>query len=89
MSPPAFVLTLAIRAYQFFVRPLLAPACRFTPSCSTYAIDALRTHGALCGVCLASWRVLRCNPFVPGGHDPVPPAGTLTCRPFPKSFRAR
>ena len=72
MSPLARCLALLVRAYQFIVRPLLPPACRFVPSCSEYAIEALRTHGALRGGLLASWRILRCNPFVPGGYDPVP-----------------
>lgn len=73
VSPAAAVLAGAVRAYQFTVRPLLGPNCRFEPSCSCYAIDALRTHGAARGSLLAARRVLRCNPWTPGGYDPVPP----------------
>lgn len=72
MSPAARVLALLVRAYQLVGRPLLPPACRFVPSCSDYALEALRTHGAVRGAGLAAWRVARCNPFVPGGYDPVP-----------------
>jgi len=49
--------------------------CRFEPSCSRYALDALERHGALKGALLAVWRVLRCNPLSKGGYDPVPPPG--------------
>lgn len=62
-----------VRGYQLFVSPLLGPRCRFYPSCSTYAIQALRRHGPLRGLVLASWRLLRCNPWNRGGIDPVPP----------------
>ena len=73
MTAVATALALAVRAYQVVVRPLLPPACRFVPSCSAYAIEALHTHGALRGTWLASWRVMRCNPFCAAGYDPVPP----------------
>jgi putative membrane protein insertion efficiency factor len=66
------MLALLVRAYQLVVRPILPPSCKFVPSCSDYAIEALRTHGALRGVKLAGWRILRCNPFTAGGYDPVP-----------------
>lgn len=62
-----------MRGYQLVVSPWFAPRCRYYPSCSTYAIGALRTHGALRGTGLAIWRVLRCNPWSRGGVDPVPP----------------
>jgi len=62
-----------IRLYQRFLSPLLGQHCRFTPSCSQYAVDALRIHGVLRGVPLACWRILRCQPFCKGGHDPVLP----------------
>ena len=61
-----------IRLYQRFISPLLGQNCRFYPSCSQYAIDALRTHGVLRGLCYAAWRIMRCNPFCEGGVDPVP-----------------
>ena len=60
-----------LRAYQVMISPLLPPACRFTPTCSEYAIDAVRLHGALRGFYMATRRLLRCHPFHPGGYDPV------------------
>jgi putative membrane protein insertion efficiency factor len=67
------LLALAVRAYQLVLRPLLPAACRFEPSCSAYAIEALRTHGAFRGLWLAAWRIARCNPWGRCGYDPVPP----------------
>lgn len=61
----------AIRAYQRLVSPLLPPSCRFTPSCSQYAVMAIEKHGFLKGILMGTWRVLRCNPFSKGGFDPV------------------
>ena len=61
-----------IRLYQRLVSPLLGPRCRFYPSCSQYACEALHDHGALQGSWLAARRILRCHPFHPGGYDPVP-----------------
>jgi len=69
-----WLLTLLVRAYQAMVRPLLGPACRYTPTCSQYAIEALRVHGVWRGLGLAVWRVLRCHPWGGSGYDPVPPA---------------
>ena len=67
------VFILLIRFYQKALSPLKgAPCCRFTPTCSNYAIEAFEKHGALKGFILALWRILRCNPFVKGGYDPVP-----------------
>ena len=60
-----------LRAYQVLISPLLPPACRFTPTCSEYAIEAVRQHGALRGFYMATRRLLRCHPFHPGGYDPV------------------
>lgn len=62
-------------AYQRLISPLLPPACRFAPSCSDYAVEALAVHGVLRGLALAAWRLLRCHPLCRGGFDPVPPAG--------------
>jgi putative membrane protein insertion efficiency factor len=73
------VLTLAlrilIRAYQLVVSPLLAPSCRYMPSCSHYALDAIEAHGPIRGVLLALKRLLRCHPWGGSGYDPVPRAG--------------
>jgi len=60
-----------IRGYQLLLSPLLPPACRFYPSCSQYAMDAVRRHGALRGMWLACGRLLRCHPWCRGGYDPV------------------
>jgi hypothetical protein len=67
------VLIALVRVYQVLISPLVGPRCRFYPSCSNYAIEAMRVHGALRGSGLAAWRVLRCNPLSDGGLDPVPP----------------
>ncbi len=61
-----------IRAYQYTLRPMLGSNCRFYPSCSDYAREAIEKHGALRGVWLAVRRVARCHPYHPGGFDPVP-----------------
>ena len=60
-----------IRLYQRLISPLLGPACRYTPTCSQYAAEAIELHGAR-GLLMAMRRLLRCHPFVPGGFDPVP-----------------
>ena len=65
-------LILLVQAYRRVVSPLLAPRCRFVPSCSAYAVEALRVHGALRGLWLSVRRVARCHPWHPGGVDPVP-----------------
>ena len=70
-----WALILPIRAYQLTISPLLGPTCRFHPSCSRYAVTALRTHGAVKGMMLSTWRILRCNPWNDGGVDPVPARG--------------
>lgn len=70
------VLILLVRAYQIVLSPLFSGCCRFEPSCSNFAIEALRVHGALKGSILAAWRLLRCHPFGKSGYDPVPPKGS-------------
>ncbi len=67
-----FLAVISIRFYQFSIRPLLLGSCKFCPTCSEYAIDALHVHGLRSGVILAVRRFLRCHPFSPGGIDPVP-----------------
>jgi putative membrane protein insertion efficiency factor len=62
-----------IRGYKMLVSPLLPPACRFHPTCSVYAMEAIERFGVLHGGKLAIGRILRCHPFHPGGYDPVPP----------------
>ncbi len=69
---PAVVLAALIRGYQLLLSPLLPPSCRFHPSCSRYALEAIVRHGALKGTWLAVRRLARCHPFHPGGFDPVP-----------------
>ena len=61
----------AIRTYKRFISPLLPPACRFTPTCSQYAVIAIQRYGVLRGGVMGAARVLRCNPFSKGGFDPV------------------
>jgi putative membrane protein insertion efficiency factor len=68
-----FLLLLPLRFYRTFVSPLLPPACRFYPSCSNYAIEALQVHGPVRGFWLGLRRVSRCHPWNPGGVDLVPP----------------
>jgi len=60
-----------IKCYQLYISPILPASCRFTPSCSEYAKQAITKFGFFKGSGLAIWRILRCNPFTPGGHDPV------------------
>jgi putative membrane protein insertion efficiency factor len=71
---PAQILVLLVRGYHLFISPMLGPRCRFHPTCSQYAIEALHTHGALKGGWLALRRIGRCHPLHPGGVDRVPPA---------------
>ena len=68
----AEVLILPIRFYQRFISPLTPPSCRFTPTCSQYAVEALRKHGPFKGLWLAVRRLLRCHPLGGSGYDPVP-----------------
>ncbi len=79
-APRSAVLFL-LRAYKWMLSPLLPPACRYTPTCSEYAMEAVDRYGVLRGGGLAVWRVLRCHPFVKGGFDPVPrPQRQHVCR---------
>jgi len=79
---PARVLLLGlIWAYRSTIGPMVGGRCRFHPTCSAYASEAARVHGASKGALLATWRVLRCSPLTAGGLDPVPPRGSW--RPAP------
>lgn len=70
---PANLLVLLVHGYQLFISPMLGPHCRFHPTCSQYAIEALQVHGAIKGSWLTLLRLGRCHPLDPGGYDPVPP----------------
>jgi putative membrane protein insertion efficiency factor len=69
--PKTLLLTL-LRGYKWVLSPFLPPACRYVPTCSDYAAEAIERYGAFRGSAMAIWRVLRCHPFVRGGYDPVP-----------------
>ncbi|MCX4308850.1 MAG: membrane protein insertion efficiency factor YidD [Desulfovibrio sp.] len=75
---------LPICFYKRFISPLLPPACRFYPTCSAYAAEAIMTHGILTGSWLALRRLLRCHPFGGSGYDPVPPRKSQSCPRPPK-----
>ena len=77
-----------IRLYQKFISPCLGHNCRFLPTCSQYAIEAIMMHGVLKGGLLAMWRILRCNPFGKYGYDPVPEKGRWM-NPERKLFREK
>ena len=68
-----YIFIALIKFYRKFISPLKAPCCRFTPTCSQYALDAFRERGAVVGFGLTVWRILRCNPACKGGFDPDPP----------------
>ena len=75
MSPrhwPRQALIGLVQGYRYLLKPWLGNACRFEPTCSQYALDALRAHGAAAGATLAAGRLLRCHPWCDGGHDPAP-----------------
>jgi putative membrane protein insertion efficiency factor len=74
MNAVAKMLSGSIRAYELVLRPVIGANCRFYPSCSAYAREAICTHGAARGSILAGRRILSCNPWHPGGYDPVPHA---------------
>ena len=73
-NPVKSFMIFLIRTYQVTMSPRFSGgACRFTPTCSQYALEAVQVHGAFKGALLAAWRIIRCNPFCKGGYDPVPP----------------
>ncbi len=82
-SLPAKLLIAPIRFYQRFITPYTPATCRYYPTCSAYAVTALRTHGAVVGTGLTIWRLLRCNPWSSGGIDHVPAKGQLRHRHAP------
>ncbi len=72
MSPLAFIFSLPVRFYRLILSPLIGSNCRFQPTCSEYALDALKTHGAFRGGWLTARRIARCHPLGGSGYDPVP-----------------
>jgi putative membrane protein insertion efficiency factor len=64
-------LLMMLRGYKWALSPMLPPACRYVPTCSEYAIEAVERYGAIRGTAMAVWRLLRCHPFVRGGYDPI------------------
>lgn len=72
MTPLAYIVSIPVRAYRLFGSPWLGRSCRYQPTCSAYAMDALEKHGAIKGTILAAKRVGRCHPFGGDGYDPVP-----------------
>lgn len=72
MSGLIFLLIIPIKIYQYAISPMLGASCRYTPSCSTYSIEALKKYGPFKGLYLAIKRILSCNPWGGHGHDPVP-----------------
>jgi putative membrane protein insertion efficiency factor len=80
MTPAAHLAVAVVRTYQWTLRPVIGSNCRFFPSCSDYAIEALRAHGATRGSFMAAGRILRCNPWHAGGYDPVPECDCRTGR---------
>ena len=89
MSPVARVLLAVIGCYRRFVSPLLGRRCRFLPTCSAYAAEAVAVHGAVRGSWLAVRRIGRCHPFHPGGHDPVPTGRSATMDASPPPLTRR
>ena len=73
LSPLAYLMLALVHFYRYVISPSIGPRCRFYPTCSTYALEAIKIHGAVKGGWLALKRILRCHPFSQGGDDPVPP----------------
>ncbi|WP_297556316.1 membrane protein insertion efficiency factor YidD [uncultured Actinomyces sp.] len=82
MSPISRILVAPVRFYQKFISPGMPPTCRYYPSCSNYAVKALEVHGPVKGLILATWRLLRCNPWSLGGVDHVPDKGKWKPEPY-------
>jgi uncharacterized protein len=87
MSPSAHVLAGLVQAYRYLLSPILPAACRYSPTCSAYALEALRTFGALGGGWLAVRRICRCHPWGGGGIDSVPEHGAMTAEPAGRAER--
>lgn len=85
---PKLVMLQLLRAYKWAISPLFPPSCRYVPTCSEYAMEAVERFGVLRGVAMASWRVLRCHPFAHGGYDPVVKSTTSDQRPTTAVVRA-
>lgn len=77
LMPVGLVLIGLIRLYQYVISPLIPPSCRYLPTCSVYAVQAVKRHGPLNGSWLAARRIARCHPWGGHGYDPVPPAAGL------------
>ncbi|MFD1464655.1 membrane protein insertion efficiency factor YidD [Lapidilactobacillus mulanensis] len=75
-----------IRIYQKYISPMSRPHCRYYPTCSNYTLQAVQKHGALKGIIMGIARILRCNPFVRGGVDPVPDFFTIFRNPHPEDY---
>ncbi len=88
MSRLRALAVLPLRLYRRFLSPLKPPMCRFSPTCSQYAIEAIEGHGVLRGAGLAIWRILRCQPFARGGYDPVPARRAAPGRPHDHDLHA-
>ena len=82
LSQPASMVSRAligfVKLYRTVISPVLGANCRYLPTCSSYAIEAISLHGAIKGSVLTAWRIVRCNPFAKGGYDPVPDSDNLT-----------
>ncbi|MFD1671257.1 membrane protein insertion efficiency factor YidD [Agrilactobacillus yilanensis] len=75
-----------VRFYQRFISPLFPPSCRYYPTCSNYMLSALKKHGFIKGFIMGIARIIRCNPFIRGGVDPVPDKFTLRRNPHPEDY---
>ena len=80
------ILIFIVRIYQTLISPLFPPSCRYYPTCSNYMIDALKKYGPILGLIMGISRILRCNPFVRGGVDPVPDNFTVFRNPHPERY---